>query len=237
MGFKRASGITIDRRGFLIVGAAASIAPPELVWQDGQARAASVGDLTFDEFTSLARAELKELLPAAGADRQDAFVHRAGALLQRLQAIPPQEFNDTRQMDIRLIEKPMVFAITVLRGLPGAVLPAHNHPLYSVATMGLSGEVRVRNFEHEAAPPPYESTERFKIRQTSEHMLGARDVVTLTPERDNIHIFEAGPSGALWLDLSTPHADPSASKFSYLRLFPGPNSRVGDTYEGQWGRD
>ncbi len=145
-----------------------------------------------------------------------------------MKAIPPQEFDDARKLDIRVVGKPMVFAVTVLRGQPGAILPAHNHPLYSVATMGLSGECRVRNFEHDGLPPPYESAERFKLRQTSEHMLGSRDIVTLTPERYNIHIFEAGRNGALWVDISTPHADSSASKFSYLRLFAGSSQRPGD---------
>jgi hypothetical protein len=231
------AGIRVSRRGLLIVGVSASLAPIASLCTGRPARAQTLGELTFDEFIAIARAELKDLLPSTDATQRDAYVHRAAAFLQRLEAVPPQEFNGSRPLDIRVVGKPMVFSVTVLRGLPGAIQQAHNHPGYSVATMGLAGEVRVRNFEHEGAPPPYDSAERFKLRQTSEHMLGARDVVTLTPDRDNIHTFEAGPDGALWIDISTLHAEPGSTKFSYLRLHSDGGARVGDLHEGTWGRD
>lgn len=228
------TGIKVSRRALLVLSAGAPLLVSPF---RGTANAADFGDLSYEEFAALARAELKDLLPVSGGVAQDAYVHRAAALLRRMKGLPPQEFNASRPLDIHPVDKPVVFAVVVLRGLPGATLQAHNHPDYSVATMGLAGAVRVLNFEHEGTPPPYTSTERFKLRQTSEHWLGARDVVTLTPERDNIHTFEAGPEGALWVDISTPHPNGTATNFSYLHLYPGSRQRVGDLYEGVWGKD
>ena len=51
-------------------------------------------------------------------------------------------------------------------------------------------------------------------------MLRPGDISTLAPSRDNFHTFEAGPSGAVWIDITTAHGKEGAGDFSYLRLSP-----------------
>jgi hypothetical protein len=231
MGGTNTAGVRVERRALLLLGMGA----PLLLRAGETVAAAPPGQVPFDTFLNEARRDLRPLLPAADPVEQDAYVYRAAALLRRLKDIPDQPFVEARKIDIRPLGRPLVFAVTALRGKPGAVLPPHNHPNYSVATMGLAGAVRVRNFEPDSVLPPYSSKERFRLLQTSERWLRPHDVVTLTAMRDNIHTFEAGPEGALWLDISTPHANSDGSDFSYLRLVQGAAARVGDVYEAIWG--
>jgi hypothetical protein len=221
----------IERRA-LLVFAAAGAAPLLL---PSRSRAAPA-DLSYATFLDRATEALDALLPAAGRAEQDAYVYAAAAQLRRLAGPPELVFNDKYKLDIKPTDKTKVFAVTVLRAKPGAIQPPHNHPLYSVATMGLTGEVRVRNFEPAgSAPPPYASRETFGLRETRAQVLRPGDISTLAPSRDNFHTFEAGPSGAVWIDISTPHGKEGAGNFSYLRLTPGEARGVGDVFEARWG--
>lgn len=187
----------------------------------------------FDGFLAEAVAELSRLLPAPGDASQADYVQRAAARLRQLPAPPAVAWQESRKLDIKPVADKGVFSVTLLRAKPGAVLPPHNHPLYSVATMGLQGEVLVRNFHPQGDLPPYASKAAFRLRQTREVLLRPGITSTLTPSRDNFHTFEAGREGAVWIDLSTPHGGPGAGDFSYLRLTAPP--KTGETVEARWG--
>ena len=60
----------------------------------------------------------------------------------------------------------------------------------------------MRHFDAVGAPP-LDSRETFRIRETENRVLRAGRSTSLTPERDNIHTFEAGPEGALGFDINT----------------------------------
>lgn len=220
----------IERRALLILGGAGTVAllpsPP--------AGAAGAG-LPYKDFVAGATESLAQLLPAGGPAEQDAYVYAAAALLRRMVGPPEVVFDDRYKIDIKPIDTTRIFSITLLRAKPGAVLPPHNHPFYSVATMGLKGEARVRNFEPAGDLPPYASRETFRLRETRAQQLRPGDIGTLAPSRDNFHTFEAGPSGAVWLDVSTAHAKDGAGDFSYLRLAPNDAAGVGDVFEARWG--
>jgi len=219
----------IERRALLVLGAAGSaslLARPV---------AAAGADPTFDAFLEDATEALAKLLPAVGLAEQDAYVYAAAARLRRLTHAPELTFNDKYRIDIKPVGATRVFSVTVLRAKPGAVQPPHNHPLYSVATMGLQGEVRVRNFEPAGDLPPYASKDTFRLRETRAQQLRPGDISTLAPSRENFHTFEAGPSGAVWIDISTAHGKEGAGDFSYLRLTPNDGAGVGDVFEGRWG--
>jgi hypothetical protein len=115
---------------------------------------------------------------------------------------------------------------------PDARLPPHDHPNYSVATIGLRGEARVEQFEIEGEAPPYANPGGFRVRRILQRCLGRGDVVTLSPRRDNIHTFRAGPSGAEFFDLTTPHGPDEG--FSYLRL--AERGAIGDVVAASWWR-
>jgi len=74
--------------------------------------------------------------------------------------------------------------------------PAH------VLSLCIEGACRVRHFDAVDAPP-LDSREAFRIRETENRILRPGRSTSLTPERDNIHTFEAGPKGALGFDINT----------------------------------
>ena len=219
----------VSRRALLIVGAggAGAVLLPR--------PAGAAADAAYAAFLEAAEARLAPLLPAASPAAQEAYVYAAAAALRRLATPPTIAFNDQHKIDIKPNGLTKVFSVTFLRAKPRAVLPPHNHPFYSVATLGLSGAVQVRNFEPVETPPPYGIREPFRLRETRAQALGAGDISTLSPMRDNFHTFAAGPQGAVWMDLSTSHAEKGAGDFSYLRLTSGGRDRVGDVLEARWG--
>jgi hypothetical protein len=97
-----------------------------------------------------------------------------------------------------------LFAVIAYRAAPEAVLPAHNHPNYSVATVGIAGEALVSQFEVEGQAPPFEAATTFQVRKTTERVLRMGDAVTLSPAYDNIYTFRVGPQGAVWIDVTAP---------------------------------
>jgi hypothetical protein len=207
-------------------------APTLVAFAPGDSRAA---DLGFDEFLRTAGEDLARRLPAQTVADQDAYVLAAAARLRRLTSPPAVQWNDQYKLDIKPVGQTKIFSVTMLRAKPNMVQPPHNHPQYSVATMGLTGEVRVRNFEPVGELPPYSSKALFQLRQTREQQLRAGDISTLSPHHDNFHTFEAGPGGATWIDVSTPHATEGAGDFSYLRLTDPAPAHSGDLLEGRWG--
>lgn len=100
------------------------------------------------------------------------------------------------------IHRELPIVIIQWRFAPGAVLRPHNHTPAQVLSLCIEGECRVRHFDAIGAPP-LDSRETFRIRETENRVLRAGRSTSLTPERDNIHTFEAGPEGALGFDINT----------------------------------
>jgi hypothetical protein len=200
------------------------------------ARAAALNDETYASFLRSAAEALGALLPATTPSQQDEYIYTAAAKVCRATGIPFPEGMKNTGLDIRPIDRTRVFSVVAYRAAAGVIQPPHNHPGYSVATMGYEGAVRVSYFEHEGTPPAYSVRDPFRIRKTAERWLRPRDIATLTPSRDNIHTFEAGPDGARWIDINTELA-PGSGDFSYMHLSPAVSNRVGDLYQARWGRE
>ena len=85
---------------------------------------------------------------------------------------------------------------------PHAILPPHNHTPGYVVSLCLEGACRVEHFEIAGdAPAPGEEGE-FELRRTRAQLLRPGQATSLTPERDNVHTFRAGPQGALGVDVN-----------------------------------
>ena len=223
------SGVSVERRALLLLSGASA-----LVVGCGRAFASSE-DKAFAGFLTAAAEELGALLPATTPGQQDEFIYTAAAKVRRATGIPFPDGMKETGLDIRPIDQTAVFSVVAYRAAPGVIQPPHNHPGYSVATMGIEGAVRVSYFEHDGTPPSYASREAFRIRKTMERWLKPRDIATLTPSRDNIHTFEAGPNGARWIDINSLLV-PGAGDFSYMRLAAATSERTGDLYQARWGR-
>lgn len=205
----------LGRRSLMLMGGA-------LVLARGTGAFATSGGEPASLTEFLASSEtLAAMLPAANRARQDAYVLAAAS--RALTAAPPSlpkmyPMTPFDGVEIGPGGKPTIVAATFYRLAPGAVLPAHDHPSYSVATIGLTGEVAVRQFEVEGDMPP--GSARFAVRETVRTLLRPGSVATLSPSRDNIHTFRAGPQGATFVDLSTPHGE--QNDFTYLQIDDAP---------------
>jgi hypothetical protein len=211
--FLRQGGETISRRALLVGSAASSVGLPNLV------RAASaVAPADLKELS----AALSSISPATAMDRrgQDAYVLRAAAQALTIASIPRPDFfpmgAHAPGVEVGPVGRAGPAMIIRYRLAPGGILPPHNHPNYSVATIGIAGDAIVQQFEIVGEMPAFSSSTGFNVRRVAERRLGAGDVVALSPQHDNIHTFVAGANGAEFYDVTTAHG-PDVG-FSYLAL-------------------
>lgn len=229
---KADSGVSFERRVLLKLPL---LTAGSLV---GQAPGAFAGtELGFSDFTSSCRRLAGELLDE-GALEADEYLLRLASLGTRLDPgdvprgklgafggyDPPVEFGPIHR------EVPIV--IIQWRFAPGAVLPPHNHTPAHVMSLCLEGECRVRHFDVEGTAPPLDSSETFRVRETENRLLRPGRSTSLTPRRDNIHTFEAGPEGALGFDVNT--FLPGEGDWSGLELDNSPVKGYDRVFEARW---
>ena len=227
-------GARVERRGLLLIAAGGWMALA------GAARGQPTPEGDFKALMA-ALEELGDLLPLAEPAEQDAYVHRLAARAMQTAGFPVPPMGPMGRSGVQIrplgrTEPPTDavhgVALVGYRLAPGALLEPHNHPNYSVATVVLDGEAHVTHYEPDAAAPPLASTEPFLVRKTAQRLLRPRQATTLTPSRDNIHTFRAGPGGARFVDLFSLHGRDVG--FSYLAIEPAPAAPGGDTFRAQW---
>jgi hypothetical protein len=108
---------------------------------------------------------------------------------------------------------------------------AHNHTPAHVLSLCIEGECRVRHFDT-ASAPPVDSRETFRGRETQNRLLRPGRSTSLTPDRDNIHTFEAGPEGALGFDINT--FLPGEGDWSMLEIDDRPSRGYERVFEARW---
>jgi hypothetical protein len=158
--------------------------------------------LSLDDFTRAAEPIARELVRDDSRTGQDAYLLRLASLAVRLGALPSRPLfalgKDAPGVELAPAYRGVPFFIIEWRLAPGAHLPAHDHPSYSVCTVGLDGEAEVTHFE----PLPEGAS---RVRRTRSQLIAPGRVDTLSATRDNIHEFRAGPRGARGLDITTLH--------------------------------
>jgi hypothetical protein len=226
-------GLLVDRRAFISIGAA------------GAAALVSSGSWAMEggDFPALMAAleQLGDQLPATGAAAQNAYVYRLAALAMLNRDFPAGRTGAIGPTGVQIgplattqppTDRVHGIALVGYRMAPGALLQAHNHPNYSVATIGIEGEARVSHYEPDETAPPMSSRDSFTVRRTAERLLRAGEASTLAPARDNIHTFRAGPQGARFVDLFSIHGPDIG--FSYLEIEPRPLIGGGDAFQARW---
>jgi hypothetical protein len=96
----------IERRALLVLGAAGTAA----LLSPSRA-AATETSLAYKDFVAGATESLAQLLPAASAAEQDAYVYAAAALLRRMVGAPEVMFEDKYKIDIKPIDTTRVFSL------------------------------------------------------------------------------------------------------------------------------
>ena len=226
--------VGVSRRDLLVVGGSGALL---LV---STANAAPLGQ---EDFTALMAAleEIGDRLPLTTRAEQDAYIYSLAARALRVTQFPVPKMGTMGKTGIEIgplarTQPPtdMVHGIALVsyRMSPNAHFQAHNHPNYSVATIGLEGEARVVHYEHDVAAPPFASQEPFIVRRSAERLLRRGDATTLSPSRDNIHTFRAGPAGARFVDLFSNHGGDVG--FSFLDIDSQPITVGGDAFRATW---
>lgn len=227
-------GVAVERRDFLLLGAGglAFLASP-----------AGGHPPSTEDFTLLLAAleQIGDQLPVITQAEQDAYIFGLAARAIRVNSFPIPNMGAMGRTGVEIgplghtipsTDRVHGIALVSNRMAPGAFFQAHNHPNYSVATVGVEGEARVTHYEPEASAPGFASRDPFTVRKTAERLLRAREVTTLSPSRDNIHTFRAGPEGARFVDLFSLHG-PDAG-FSFLDIDDRPISAGGDSFRARW---
>lgn len=245
-----APGVFIERRFFLKTSAMAAAAlllslprasraallktRADSAKRAGVLSSTAAGRLSWDEFISETVPVAQQLLKESALDF-DNYLYRIASIAVRLRSAP-----DTKLYPLGVVPnvslapsyKGPPFAIIQWRMEAGATFPPHNHPNYSVCTVGLEGEARIRNYEVVGDAPVFSSKKSFLVRQTHDEIIAAGRVNTLSPTRDNIHRFEAGRQGARGIDITTLHG--AELGFSFIEMADKPSDAGQRIYEAVW---
>jgi hypothetical protein len=221
------NGISYERR--LILGL-------PLLLAGSSPSSARLQDDSFSELTRTCKLLASDLLDrkALTADEYVLKLASLGAAL-RPADVPRGKLGRFASYDppIELgpIHREAPIAVIQWRFAPGAVLPPHSHSPCHVLSLCIEGECRVRHFDALGAPP-LDSREIFRVRETENRLLRPGRSTSLTPERDNVHTFEAGPEGALGFDINT--VLPGEGDWSTLELDDQPLKGYERVFEARW---
>lgn len=235
-----AHGYCVDRRSVLTtLGGLATMAmsPSGLTAQELSALATGV---SFEQFLASANAAAKRLIGDASANGQDHYLRTIAALAAGLHSVPiPEQFNPTNQgltpEAYRIGFNPGGDPFRVLhwRLEPGAICRPHAHTYGNVISICLEGLVQVRNYEV-VGDPDYGFGGTFQVRKTVEQLLTEGDVNLVSLQKNYIHGFVAGPSGARGLDITTPLRPRPEHGTPYLSIGKRPLDEFLQTYEATW---
>ncbi len=229
-------GFIVERRSILVgIGGAFLAALPTV-----KTLAQSTGDAAILEFLMRANPVARELIADTTAAGQDRYLRSLAALASGLTDVPiPDRWTDTNQGELpgsyQIGVTPGGDPFTVLhwRLEPGAKCIPHAHTYGNVVTVGLEGIARVNNYEV-VGDPDYESSDFFEVRQTVDQLLGPGSVNMVSLERNYIHGFHAGSSGARGLDITTRLKPKPSFGTPYLDFAGQRADRFEKTFQASW---
>jgi hypothetical protein len=244
-------GVIIERRqvvlnwlpALAVAGMSMSSLIPNVIRAEQKGKATEsempAGSVTWDEFLATCEPAALNLFADQSPRGQDAYLLRIASEAVGLDGVPDTKLGAFANLDpevrFGVSHRGKPFFIVQWWMAPNAILPAHCHPNASVCTLGIEGEVRLRHFETMPGAPAYNSGSdtSFDMRQTREQIITAGRVSTLSSTRDNIHYFQAGPSGARGIDITTGYGGDGS--FSFIQFNPDkPADSLRQIYEATW---
>lgn len=224
-------GPALERRHLLAASALLFVRPPP-----GKTRPEG---WSWEDFVEQAPVEVAELAKGTSAAEYDAYLYALASLAARIERVPGGTLSAFGGLEpevlFGMLHRGTPFFVVEWRLRPGAVLPAHCHPGTSVCTLALEGECELRHYEPEPDAPAYDSKEDavVRLRETRRQRLRPGSLSTLTPTRDNLHLFRAGAQGARGIDLTTMHGGDGS--FSFADFDPDqPLDAAEGLYEARW---
>jgi hypothetical protein len=224
----------------IVLTRVSSVIANKMRWQRSEATTATTpqSSLDWDSFVKQCLPVAQELHKDSSASGQEAYLHWLASMIARarIAEIPKAKLGRLGTLEpsvsFGVSYRGFPFFIVEWKLEPGAFLPPHCHPNASVCTVGLEGEARIRNFEILGAAPEFSSRKSFLVRETRDELIAPGRIHTLSSVRDNIHTFQAGPTGARGIDISSYHG-PDVG-FSFLDIASKPKEPVTRTFEAAW---
>lgn len=178
--------------------------------------------ISWEEFLALAQTAAEEHFANRSQSGQDAYLHAIARHAVRLGELPATEPTDfgglSPAYQLDLIHRGSPFIVLFWRMEPGALFPAHCHPVANVCTLCTGGQGAIRNFEPAAGSPSCSSgsDHEFELIETRRELLRPGVINEVTEFRNNLHMFEAGPEGVEGIDITTVYE--RSPPFSFARL-------------------
>jgi hypothetical protein len=115
---------------------------------------------------------------------------------------------------------------------PHARLPTHSHTPVDVLSLCLTGECWVEHYEIVGTAPATGAEGEYSRRETHAQLLRPGRASSLTPARDAIHAFQAGPRGALRIDVNIPR--PAGGDWSMIEHSPEGEDDFARLHRARW---
>ena len=227
-------GVVVQRRCFLKVASIllGAIAVPGLA--PLRLGATKNPELSIEEFLAKAVPVAEAMLKNPDLVGQDQYLLTIASLAVRLGPISQPDFRETPKAGRGTfiggsgMSKPVIVLHWKMN--PGSEIRRHAHTYGNVVTLGLEGVAHVENFEV-MGERNYDSPDAFRVRRTLSQRLtpGGTNLVNL--ERNYVHGFQAGSSGARGLDITTRIHERRPTPYLVLGKQDKEDSRV---FAGQW---
>src|SRR5262249_7781255 len=192
--------------------------------------------LSYEEFLKEVIPVAKKLVGDTSLVGQDRYLITLASYAVRLADAPVPEMRDSGQgvgpgTFVGLNPGGDPFNALHWRMEPGSAHRFHAHTYGNVVTLGLEGEVRVRNFEM-IGRRDFEAKGTFKVKRTVDQWLGSGHINIVNLERNYIHGFQAGPKGGRGLDITTRIREKRPTPF--MELSKNPVDAEQGVYEASW---
>jgi len=195
---------------------------------------------TFVEWLNASRAAALQFVADSGAAHAERFMQ---FLALWVTAIPdPNEptwqriDGANKKLEFALISPGHPFVVTALRMEPGCILPAHCHPGGGGITLCIDGSLMIQHYDLVAGSAAFSETGAVaEVEEVSVTRLRKNQFTLFTPSRANLHQLQAGPDGAVAVDIVVQWA--GAGEFSYLKLTdstPASQAAMGRRHRGTW---
>jgi hypothetical protein len=230
-------GVTLARRSVLwlsVAGVSALLTGRSARAQDPAPRAdVGHGDLTFPQF-------LREVFPLAreqvrgGGQGEDTYMMAVAGAITRLADASGgvrEAMRAFRREHPADGERFPIMA-TVMHLKPGGGFEHHDHRDYNGIILGLSGEVRIRNYDILGDDPMPPNGTTFRIRETRDDLILPGRFSMLSRRAENVHQLVAGPDGARVLDVFTFYAKGAGSH--WLTVDAKPRDAARRIHDAAW---
>ena len=238
-----ADGVVVERRSVLWLSAAAvasiltgstALGAQDTRKQDtGKQGKRKQDKLSFQQFLEEVYPLAKKVTDAKGKS-EEAYLMTVAAAMSRL-SDPGVELRATMRKFVgqhRQDGARFPLAAMSMRLQAGRGFSHHDHRNYNGVIMGLTGEVRIRNFDILGDNPVPPDGKTFRIRQTCDDLILPGRFSTLGLHRDNVHELVAGPDGGRVLDVFTIFG--GGSRSAYLDVEKKPRDAERRVYDAAW---